>query len=81
MRLEPGDQVNILNLETIRLTSTNQAIATAARLSLEQKITDPGMRMVALQHLLAVAVARRDLSRTGPTSKEIFSSPSANLGG
>jgi Flp pilus assembly protein TadD len=80
MRLEPGDQVNILNLETIRLTSTNQAIATAARLSLEQKITDPGMRMVALQHLLAVAVARRDLSRALAYSKEIVSSPSANLG-
>jgi predicted Zn-dependent protease len=79
LRLEPGDQANVLNLETIRLASTNEVVANAARLSLEQTITNAVLRTVALQHLLAAAVARHDLTRALAYSKETAGSPKANF--
>ncbi len=79
LRLEPEDQVNVLNLETIRLASTNQVVANAARLSLEQTITSAALRPVALQHLLDAAIARHNLSRALVYSKEIIGSPKASF--
>jgi hypothetical protein len=79
LRLEPLNQANILNLETIRLASTNQVVANAARLSLEQTVTNATLRPVALQHLLATAVGHHDLSRALVYSKEIVNNPKANF--
>lgn len=79
LRLEPDNQANVLNLETIRLTSTNQTVADAARFSLENKITNAALRPIALQHLLSDAVARRNLPKALAYSKEIVSQPTANF--
>jgi len=77
--LEPGDQANLLNLETIRLASTNEVVVNGACLSLEQNITDPVLRRVALQHLLTAAVSRHDLTRALACSHELAGSPKANF--
>jgi len=79
LHLEPDNQTNLLNLETIRLTSTNQVVANAARVSLEQAITNAALRPVALQHLLTAAVVHHDLSRALAYSKEIVGNSKANF--
>jgi Flp pilus assembly protein TadD len=79
LRLEPEDQANALNLETIRLVSTNEVVANAARLALEQTITNAALRPVALQHLLTTAVGHHDWSRALVYSKEVVGNPKANF--
>ena len=79
LRLESADQANVLNLETIRLTSTNQVVANAARLALEQTVTNAALRPVTLQHLLTAAVARHNLSQALGYAKEIVGNPSASF--
>ncbi len=79
VQMDPANQMLLLNLETIRLVSTNQtaASANAARLSLEHAVTDPALRPVALHHLLTYAMAQHDLPQAISYSKEIISLPGA----
>ena len=79
LRLEPDNQANVLNLETIRLASTNLTVATAARLSLEQTITNEALRPVALEHLLTAAIASHNLAQAIGYSTEIVGNPAATF--
>jgi predicted Zn-dependent protease len=75
LRLEPMNQANVLNLATIRLGSTNQAVAAAARLSLRQTTTNATLRLTALRHLASDAIARKSLSNAVSYSMEIVRDP------
>ena len=58
LRLEPGNEATVLNLSTIRLSSTNKVVADAARLALEQIPTSSPVRPTALRYLTADAAAQ-----------------------
>jgi predicted Zn-dependent protease len=75
LRLEPANQANVLNLATIRLGSTNQAVADAARLSLTQTTTNAALRLTALRHLASDAIAHKSLSNAAGYSAEIVRDP------
>src|SRR5436190_5542558 len=75
LRLEPGNQAINLNLATIHLSSTNPAVAQAARLSLEQLATNATWRLKALHNLEQDAIARRSLLDALKYSKQITSDP------
>ena len=75
LRLEPNNQTNILNLETIRVSSTNQAVALAASAMLEQVVTNLDLGPIALQHLLAAAIGRNDLAKAVAYAKETVAEP------
>jgi predicted Zn-dependent protease len=79
LQLEPNNQANILNLQTIRLASTNQVIANGARLALEQTVTNAALRPIALRHLITAVMARHDLTKAIGYSKEIVASSSVNF--
>ena len=80
LHLEPTNQANILNLNTVRLVSTNQAIADAARASLEQIPTNSPLRTTALQHLITDATAHTNFSKAINYSRELVSTPAAGFG-
>jgi tetratricopeptide (TPR) repeat protein len=79
LRLEPGNQANLLNLETIRLASTNPAVAAAAAQSIENGITNAALRPVALRHLLTAAIARKEMIGAVGYAKEIAGDPAATF--
>ena len=78
-RLEPDNPANVLNLQTIRMASTNRDLVATANLSLEQLATNTDMGPVALQHLLEAAIARRDLTNALAYAKEIAGLPAATM--
>ena len=77
LRLEPTNDAIVLNLETIRLVSTNKTVAGNAQIALET-MTNAVLRPIALQHLLTAAVNRRDLVCALAYSREIVTSPTAS---
>ncbi len=77
LRLEPANQALALNLATIRLASTNDAQANAARLSLEQTQAGSPLRFTALRLLIADAAAHKALARAAGYSQSVVSSPEA----
>ena len=79
LRLEPDNQAVLLNLESIRLTSTNQTVAAPARLALESTITNAALRPVALQHLLTDALDRHNIPKAVAYSTEIVRQPTATF--
>ncbi len=79
LRLEPGNPANVVNLETIRLTSTNAAVVAAALAALEQLSTNTELGPVALQHLLVAALARNDLAKATRYAREIAANPAATF--
>jgi len=79
LRLEPDNQSILLNLESIRLISTNQTIANTARLALESAITNATLRPVTLQHLLTDALDRHHLAQAVAYSQEIVRLPAATF--
>jgi predicted Zn-dependent protease len=79
LRLEPTNQTSALNLATIHLASTNQEVANAARLTLEQIATNPALRSTALHHLAEDAEANKSFAKALAYSKEILQSPSATF--
>jgi predicted Zn-dependent protease len=78
-RLEPGNLTIQLNLATIRLTSTNQAVAQAARISLEQIATNATYHLTVLHQLLTDAVAHKQLSQAVAYSSQITKEPGATV--
>lgn len=79
VRLEPGNPANMVNLETIRLTSTNAAVVAAALTSLEQLSTNANLGLIALQHLLTAALARNDVAKATFFARQIASNPEAGF--
>jgi Flp pilus assembly protein TadD len=79
LRLEPDNSAIILNLATIHLTSTNQAVAEAGRATLKQLATNASFRMVVLQHLLTDAVDRKAFIAAVACSKQIVADPAATF--
>ena len=79
LRLEPTNQVFCLDLATIDMASTNEAVANAARRSMEQLATNAALRSTALHYLAADAEAHKSVSRALAYSKEILQSPSATF--
>jgi Flp pilus assembly protein TadD len=78
LRLEP-DNVTVLNLATIHLASTNQAVVKAGRQSLMQLTTNATLRITAIKLLLAEAGKRKSLPDAIVYSKEIAYDPSASF--
>jgi predicted Zn-dependent protease len=80
LRQEPANQTILLNLATVRLSSTNQAVADAARLSLQQVPANSSLRPTALRYLIADAQVHNDPARARIYSKELVDDPGAALG-
>jgi tetratricopeptide (TPR) repeat protein len=76
-RLEPSNASITLNLNTIRLASTNAEISRTARIALEQVTSDASLRSAALHTLLADAAGRRALAEAFKYSQQIVQDPSA----
>lgn len=79
LALEPTNQVVAVNLATVRMASTNAAVAQAARASMNQMASDPVIRLVVLRSLMLDAVARRDLQQAVAYSEEVVRDPSATF--
>jgi predicted Zn-dependent protease len=77
LRLEPTNEVTILDLATVLMASTNAAIADAARSDLEKIPTNSPLRVIALRHLIADAAAHHSLSRAAEYSQELVQLPGA----
>lgn len=72
LRLEPANQAVVLNLATVRLASTNEAVANAARSSLEQIPSNSPLRAAALRHLIEDASLHQNTDKALKYSKEIL---------
>jgi tetratricopeptide (TPR) repeat protein len=79
LELEPTNQTVALNLDTVRLVSTNANVAKAARVSLEQIASNPTLRLVALRYLTLDAVNRHAPEQAVAYSLEIVQDPSASF--
>jgi cytochrome c-type biogenesis protein CcmH/NrfG len=77
LRLEPTNQTISLNLATVRLFSTNDAVATGARLALEQTPTNSPLRITALRYLITDARAHKNSDHALALSKELVQCPQA----
>lgn len=75
LRLEAGNQTVAMNLATVRLSSTNKAVADGARSYLEQISADSALRVPALRYLIADAQKAKDSSRALGFSKELAANP------
>src|SRR5262249_35994497 len=77
LRLEPANQTITLNLATVRLFSTNSALATQARSALEQTPTNSSLRTTALRYLITDARAHQNSNRALTLSKELVQNSQA----
>jgi Tfp pilus assembly protein PilF len=71
LRLEPTNQTISLNLATVRLFSSNDAIATGARFALEQTPTNSPLRSTALRYLITDARAHKNSNRALNLGREL----------
>jgi len=79
LSLEPTNQIVALNLATVHMASTNQEVANAARLSMEQLSTNAALRSTALHYLAEDAETHKAIPKALAYSKEILQSPSATF--
>jgi predicted Zn-dependent protease len=70
-RLEPSNEPYQLNLAVLRLQSTNAAVASDARATLERLQASPQLGAVALRWLVAANVTRSDLATAERFSKQL----------
>ncbi len=80
LRLEPTNQVIVLDLATVRLASTNPAVAAEARLSLEQVPTNSPLRAIARRYLALDAEKHKSFAQAITLSKELTDGPAATYG-
>jgi Flp pilus assembly protein TadD len=59
LRLEPDNPAIVLNLDTIGLASSNSAVASSARDSLEKLAANPKFRLIALRYLAVDATTHK----------------------
>lgn len=78
-KLEPANQTIAFNLATIRLASTNETMADAARASLARLATDPALKLNALHYLKADAATHQQVSRALGYSWSIVRDPAVTL--
>src|SRR5262249_892243 len=69
LRMEPTNQVIVINLATVRLWSTNQDRITQARQTLQQLLTNSTFRPMALRELAADAARQRRFTQALEFSK------------
>ncbi|HWV99970.1 MAG TPA: hypothetical protein VNZ64_09785 [Candidatus Acidoferrum sp.] len=79
LRLEPTNQAVRLNLATIHLASTNEAIAGPARMSMEQMTANSNFKLTALHYLMADAVAHKSIAEALSYSQRIVQDPAVTL--
>lgn len=79
LRLEPTNDIIRLNLGTIHLASTNDAVAQAARVLLQAMTTNGPLRSIALRHLAEDAEAHKQWSNAVAYSSEIRQTPAASF--
>jgi len=72
LQLEPGNESIVLNLATVRLSSTNKTEEAAARQALEQIPEKSPLRPTALRYLAADAASRKAFSRAISFSTELL---------
>ena len=77
-KLEPSNDAIRMNLATIRLSSTNEIVATGARVSLEQVSTNSPLRTTALRYLVTDADAHKAYGRSDAFSRELVASVAAS---
>lgn len=77
LRLDPTNREIMLSLATIQLSVTNRAVNEAARVTLTQLVSDPTLGSLALHHLLADAVQRKNFTDALAYSRRINSDPAA----
>jgi tetratricopeptide (TPR) repeat protein len=71
-RLEPANETTAFDLLTVRLSSTNQAKAEAARLCMEQQVTNASLRLVALRQLVTYERMNQSWSKALDYSREVM---------
>ena len=79
LRLEPTNLAVVLNLSTVRLVSTNRAVADAARLSLEKIPTNSPLRLTAIRYLATDAVTHKSFDRAIFYSQQVINDLEGNL--
>ena len=80
LKLEPTNQVVLLNLATVHLVSTNQAVVEGARHFLEQVPPASPLYLTSVRYLAADAVTHKSLDRALFFSREIIANTNANFG-
>ncbi|HEX4265917.1 MAG TPA: hypothetical protein VH597_16405, partial [Verrucomicrobiae bacterium] len=75
--LEPENPAIQMNLATIRLVSTNQAVAQAAHAALEQLATNTALRSSALHELLTEATLHKSFRQAAVYSSQLAKDPAA----
>jgi len=78
-RLEPTNLSIALNLATIGLASSNDAVASASRASLEQIAAKPEFRLTAFRHLVTDASRRKAYATAVNYAAEIVHDPAAGV--
>jgi Flp pilus assembly protein TadD len=78
-RLEPTNQLYQMNLSVLRLQSTNEGVASAARATLEGLGANPEIGAVALRWLVDDYLRRNDLAGADRVSSKLLSDPHADL--
>lgn len=78
-RLQPTNTLHDLNLGVLRLNSTNDAVASAARQTLHQFRTNSTFSSLALRSLITEAMNRKDLSVAENLSNELLTKANPSL--
>ena len=77
--LDPENRAVQLNLATIHLESTNEAVAQAARASLQQIATNAALHLNALHQLLTDALIHKSMRQAAVFSSQIAKDPAATV--
>ena len=77
LRLEPTNLAVVLNLSTVRIVSTNKAVADAARLSLETFPTNSPLHLTAIRYLATDAVTHKSFDRAIFYSQQVINDSKA----
>ena len=78
--LEPDNPASALNFATIGLVSTNEEVASAGRLSLEQLATNGSLDVIALRYLALDATKHKEAAAAFEYTKRIVTNSSATFG-
>jgi tetratricopeptide (TPR) repeat protein len=74
-KLEPTNELHQLNLAVLQLQSTNTAVASAARATLDRLRTSGSIGSVALRWLVADSLSREDLAEAEKFSQQLLKDP------
>jgi Flp pilus assembly protein TadD len=80
LRLEPTNATIVMNLATIKLSSTNAAVAAVGRSTLEGMTTNAELRVPALRLLETEAISRKSFATALTYAGKILESPEPAIG-